>query len=91
MLGRVLRQSEQDPAHSSLMLATFSDKNNKNRKGRPKTNLYTEIMKDHKLANIDTSQIDDLRISRDETYWERLFEHKNYPAREKKINHGDSV
>ena len=76
MLGRVLRQNEQNPAYTSLMFAVKSEKHMKGRRGRPRINLFSEILKDLQAANINLENCEDCLVAKDEKVWENIFENK---------------
>lgn len=75
MLGRVLRQPEQNPARSSLLFAIKSEKQVKGRRGRPRINLYSEILKDLNQANINIEDNEHTDYARDKTIWWQHFLH----------------
>ena len=79
MVRKVFAHSEQNPSLTALLFSKKAEKQYKGRRGRPKINLYDQIMRDLNNSGLRAETDEDMEnvkeIAKDKKKWEELFLH----------------
>ena len=79
LFGHILRMDENSPASLALRFAIESSTRLQGRRGRPHTNLLSNIQADLRSHNLSLNGVDDLvhlkTIASDRTKWKTMFKY----------------